>query len=132
MASDNSVITKARREALCKATSKGSSASAINKITHIVFGDGGVDSSGNPIPPTDTQTALTHAIGTYPIDAAPTYPVSTTARYVVTIPAADLPGASISEAGLVDSAGMLCAIKTMYVKRKDAGVTFTFTFDDEF
>lgn len=50
----------------------------------------------------------------------------------MTIPASDLPGASISEAGLVDSAGMLCAIKTMYVKRKDAGVTFTFTFDDEF
>lgn len=132
MANENSVITKARREALCKATSKGSSASAINKITHIVFGDGGVDSSGNPIAPTDTQTALNHVIGTYPIDAAPTYPESTTARYVVTIPAADLPGASISEAGLVDSAGMLCAIKTMYVKRKDASVTFTFTFDDEF
>ncbi len=132
MASDNSVITKARREALCKATSMGSEGNVINKITHIVFGDGGVDEGGNPIPPTDTQTALNHAIGTYPIDAEPTYPVSTTARYVVTIPAADLPGASISEAGLVDSEGMLCAVKTMYVKRKDAGVTFTFTFDDEF
>lgn len=132
MANENSVITKARREALCKATSKGSTASPINPITHIIFGDGGVDGSGNPVPPVDTQTALKNQIGKYPIDAAPTYPETTTARYVVTIPAADLPGASISEAGLVDSAGMLCAIKTMYVKRKDAGVTFTFTFDDEF
>ena len=26
----------------------------------------------------------------------------------------------------------LAAIKTMYTKRKDAGVTFTFEFDDEF
>lgn len=132
MASDNSVITKARREALCRATSLGSDACAINKITHIVFGDGGVNDDGDPIPPSDTQTALNHAIGTYPIDEEPTYPVSTTARYVVTIPSADLPGAAISEAGLVDSGGMLCAVKTMYVKRKDAGVTFTFTFDDEF
>lgn len=132
MASENSVITKARREAICKATSTGSSVNAINKITHIAFGDGGVDSSGNPIAPEETQTALNHTIGTYPIDAAPTYPVSTTARYTVTIPADDLPGESISEAGLVDSAGTLCAVKTMYAKRKDAGVTFTFTFDDEF
>lgn len=132
MTNDNSVITLARREALCLATSKGSNVSAINKITHVVFGDGGVDDSGTPIPPIDTQTALTHAIGTYPIDDAPTYPIPTTARYVTTIPADDLPGASISEAGLVDSEGTLCAIKTMYVKRKDAGVTFTFTFDDEF
>lgn len=132
MANENSVITKARREALCKATSKGSATNPINPISHIVFGDGGVDASGNPIAPVDTQTALTHAIGTYPIDEAPTYPTATTARYTVTIPENDLPGASISEAGLVDSSGMLCAIKTMYVKRKDAGVTFTFTFDDEF
>lgn len=132
MASENSVITKARREALCSATSKGSSVTTIYPISHIVFGDGGVDSNGDPIAPSDTQTALTHAIGTYPIDAAPTYPSTTTARYTVTIPAADLAGAEISEAGLVDSNGTLCAIKTMYVKRKDSGVTFTFTFDDEF
>lgn len=132
MANENSVITKTRREALCKATSMGSTTNPINPITHIVFGDGGVDESGNPVPPIDTQTALKNQIGKYPIDAAPTYPETTTARYVVTIPADELPGASISEAGLVDSEGMLCAIKTMYVKRKDPGVTFTFTFDDEF
>lgn len=132
MANENSVITKARREALCKATSKGSTSNPIYPISHIVFGDGGVDSNGDPIAPSDTQTALTHVIGTYPIDTAPTYPTTTTARYTATIPAADLAGASISEAGLVDSNGTLCAIKTMYVKRKDAGVTFTFTFDDEF
>ena len=62
----------------------------------------------------------------YPLDPP------TTARYTVTIPAADLPGVAISEAALADSDGFLCAIKTFYVKRKDAGITFTFTFDDEF
>lgn len=132
MANENSIITKARREAFCAAASKGSDVSVINKITRIAFGDGGVDSSGEPISPIDTQTDLNHRIGIYDIDAEPEYPVPTTARYTVTIPEDDLPGASISEAGLVDSSGMLCAVKTMYVKRKDKGVTFTFTFDDEF
>ena len=130
--SDNSVITRARREALCNATSKGSAVSPVAPVARIAFGDGGVDASGNPIPPTETQTALRNEIARYPIDDAPIYPVSTTARYVCTVPASDLPGASISEAALVDSDGALCAIKTMFVKRKDAGVTFTFTFDDLF
>ena len=96
MANENSVITLARREALCKAASRGSAANPVNPINRIVFGDGG------------------------------------TARYSVTIPASDLPGAAISEVGLIDSEGTLCAIKTMYAKRKDPGVTFTFTFDDVF
>lgn len=132
MANENSVITLARREALCKAASKGSAANPINPINRIVFGDGGVDQSGNPIPPTESQAALNNVIGTYPIDSAPDYPAPTTARYSVTIPASDLPGVAISEVGLIDSEGVLCAIKTMYAKRKDPGVTFTFTFDDVF
>ena len=130
--SDNSVITRLRREALCNAASKGSADSPVAPIARIAFVDGGVDGNGNHIPPIETQTALNNEIARYLIDAPPTYPVSTTARYVCTIPAADLPGASISEAALVDSNGALCAIKTMFVKRKDAGVTFTFTFHDVF
>ena len=127
MANENSVITLARREALCKAASKGSASNPISPINRIVFGDGGVDQSGNPIPPAESQTALNNVIGTYPIDSDPA-----SARYSVTIPASDLPGAAISEVGLLDSEGVLCAIKTMYAKRKDPGVTFTFTFDDVF
>ena len=37
-----------------------------------------------------------------------------------------------NEAALVDSEGDVAAIKTMYSKQKDAGVSFTFEFDDEF
>lgn len=126
---ETSVITKARRVALCKITS-----GAINTmpaITHIAFGDGGVDSDGKPIPPLDSQTALKHEVARYPIDGV-SYPIDTTARYVVTIPREDLAGEKISEAALVDSAGTLAAIKTMYVKQKDEDVSFEFTFDDEF
>ena len=61
-----------------------------------------------------------------------TYPEETTARYAVTIPKDDLAGEIINEAALVDSDGDVAAIKTMYSKQKDAGVSFTFEFDDEF
>lgn len=124
-----SVITKARRAALCRLTS--GAISVMPAITHVAFGDGGVDSNGNPLTPADTQTALKHEIARYPMDGV-TYPVDTTARYLVTIPKEDLPGERISEAALVDSTGALMAIKTMYVKQKDEDVRFEFTFDDEF
>ena len=129
---ENSVITRARRINLCNATSKGSDVSPIAPIDRIAFGDGGVDDDGNPIPPLDTATALNNQIAIYPIDEEPVYPEPTTARYTATIPAADLAGEVINEAAIVDSNGQLCAIKTMFVKRKDSGVAFTFTFDDEF
>lgn len=126
---ETSVITNKRRENLAKITS--GAITTIPKITHIAFGDGGVDSAGNPTSPLETQTALKSEIARYPIDGV-TYPVATTARYTVTIPKADLPGKTINEAALVDEAGELCAIKNMYNKQKDDGVSFEFTFDDEF
>lgn len=126
---DNSVITRYRRQKLCQITS--GAINVLAPVTQIAFGSGGVDSAGNPIPPVETATALSTEVARYPIDDV-TYPVNTTARYTCTIPADDLAGVSISEAALVDSDGQLCAIKTMYVKRKDEGVSFTFTFDDEF
>jgi hypothetical protein len=131
MATENSVITLYRREVLTQATSGGIN-TPIPPITQIAFGDGGVDGGGDPVPPSGVATALTHEVARYNIDAPPTYPVTTTARYVVTIPANDLIGATINEAALVDQTGALCAIKTMFSKGKDSGVVFTFTFDDEF
>ena len=126
---ETSVITNLRRVNLCKITS--GAASSIPKVTHIAFGDGGVDSSGNPLTPSGTQTKLNHEIGRYTIDGV-TYPTATTARYTATIPKADLAGQKISEAAMVNSSGGLDAIKNMYVKQKDDGVSFEFTFDDEF
>lgn len=126
---ETSVITKARRVALCKLTS--GAIGAMPAITHIAFGDGGVDADGNPIIPADTHAELNNEIARYPIDSV-TYPIDTTARYAVTIPKEELAGEKISEAALIDSAGVAAAIKTMYVKQKDEGVSFEFTFDDEF
>ena len=127
--SNATIITTARRELLCKAAS--GEAETIPAITKVAFGSGGVDSDGVVIVPSADQQELHNEVGRYPIDGV-TYPVSTTARYKVTIPAADLEGAAISEVALVDSEGDVAAIKTMYSKQKDAGVSFTFEFDDEF
>jgi len=123
------VITNYRREKLCKITS--GAVNSIPAITKIAFGDQGVDASGKPVSPAGSQTALKHEVGRYPIKGV-TYPISTTARYTVTIPAADLAGVAISEAALVDASGQLCAIRNMLSKGKDGDVEFTFTFDDEF
>ncbi len=125
----NTIITNWRREQLCKITS--GAISTLSPVTQVAFGDGGVDEAGAVLQPAGSQQALTHEIGRYPIDKVE-YPVSTTARYTVTIPAEDLAGAQISEAALVDGAGNLCAIRNMLAKGKDEGVAFIFTFDDEF
>ena len=130
---ENTVITIKRRQQLALITS--GAISSLAPVTMIAFGSGGVDTDGNPIPPSVTAESLNQELARYPFDSV-TYPLDplprTTTRYVASIPADDLAGASISEVALVDADGNLCAIKTMYAKRKDRGVVFTFTFDDEF
>ena len=128
---ENSIITIRRRVLLCQVTS--GAVSSIPPITHIAFGQGGVDTAGNIIPPLSDATGLADELARYPITSV-TYPLDppTTARYVAVIPENDLAGAPISEAALVDGGGGVQAIRTFFVKRKDGGVTFTFTFDDEF
>ncbi len=127
--SNTSVITKVRRINLAKIT-RGAVAT-IPKITHIAFGDGGVDSSGQPLQPNEMQTALNNEIGRYEIDSVEN-PVETTNRYTVTIPNGDLNGKNINEMALVDANGDFAAVKTFLNKGKDEDVKFTFEFDDEF
>ena len=111
---DNSVITRTRRIKFCQASSDATKPLPV--ITHIAFGSGGVNLSGEPIAPSETQTALNTEIARYPVDSV-TYPEETTARYAVTIPKDDLAGEIINEAALVDSDGDVAAIKTMYSKQ---------------
>ena len=92
---DNSVITRTRRIKFCQASSDATKPLPV--ITHIAFGSGGVNLSGEPIAPSETQTALNTEIARYPVDSV-TYPEETTARYAVTIPKDDLAGEIINEA----------------------------------
>lgn len=127
--SKTSVITRARRINLAKIT-RGA-VETIPKITHIAFGDGGVDDAGQPIQPDESWQALRHEVARYEIDSVET-PVDTTDRYTVTIPETDLNGVNISEMALVDGDGVFAAVKTFLPKGKDEDVKFVFTFDDEF
>ena len=126
---ENSVITKTRRRKLCMAASDPEKPLAV--ITHVAFGNGGVNESGEPLVPLETQTALNRELARYEVESV-TYPDETTARYAVTIPQNELVGGEINEAALVDSAGDVVAIKNMYTKKKDEDVSFTFEFDDNF
>lgn len=123
------MITKIRRINLTKITS--GAVNTIAPITHIAVGDDGLDSNGEPKITEDTQTSLFNEIARYPIKDV-VYPIETTARYTINIGENDIVGARISEIGLIDGNGDLCAIKTMYEKVKDDLVEFEFEFDDEF
>lgn len=125
----NSVITRARRMRFAQ-ISRGA-VETIPKVTHIAFGDQGVDTDGQPILPAEDQQTLNHEVGRYEIERVST-PVETTNRYTVTVPGKDLVGVNISEIALIDADGVLVAVKNFLPKGKDEGVPFTFEFDDEF
>lgn len=129
MAEQRSVVTRARRIHLAKITS--GAVEKIPKITHIAFGEGGVDEEGMPIAPTENQAGLNAEFCRYAVEKV-SYPIETTVRYTLTIPKIEQAGKCFNEAGLVDEEGVVCAIKTMYTKQKDDDVIFTFEFDDEF
>lgn len=123
------ITTLARRKSLAQITS--GAITSLAKITHIALGDGGCDAVGEPKALSGKESELFNEIARYPIDDL-SFPEETTARYSVTIPAADHAGQVFNEMALVDEDGTVCAIKTMYPKQKDGDVIFTFTFDDEF
>lgn len=127
--SKNSVITHIRRVNLARITC--GAVESIPKITHIAFGDQGLDENGQPLIPEETQQALHHEIGRYEIKEL-SHPLDTSNRYVVTIPENDLVGSVISEMALVDAEGDFAAVKNFLGKGKDEDVNFTFEFDDEF
>ena len=107
----NSITTQYRRQKLSEITS--GAISTLAPIVQVAFGTGGAGVSGVPIPPAIQAVGLINEIARYDIKSV-TYPLSpsTLARYTVVIPAAELVGAVISEAGLVDADGRICAIKT--------------------
>lgn len=127
--STTSVVTRARRINLAKIT-RGA-VTTIPKITHMAFGDGGVDGEGKPIQPDETWQELRHEVARYEIDSVDAS-AETTNRYTVTIPESDLNGVNISEMALIDADGVFAGVKTFLPKGKDADVKFVFEFDDEF
>jgi phage-related tail fiber protein len=124
----NVIITKKSREKLVKARA---GAIQLPKIVGMVFGDGGVDASGNVISPTESQSGLTNEIFRKELDGY-SFPADTTCRYECTLTESELAGEEISEIGLYDSEGDVVCIKTFKRKGKDDDVEQTYTLDDIF
>lgn len=128
MAQQNVVITKKRRQNLCKASAGDIT---LPTIVGMAFGDGGVDSGGNVITPSDNQSALNNQLLRKACDSH-TMVDNSVCRYVCTLSEAQLAGESISEIGLYDSAGDIVIIKNFPAKGKGSDEQMTFTLDDTF
>lgn len=125
---DNVIITKAARQKLVKARA---GAVSLPEIVGMAFGNGGVDSGGTVIPPTESQSELTNEVYRKEIDGY-SFPEDTTCRYECTLSEAELAGEYISEIGLYDAEGDLVCIKNFTSKGKDSDMEMTFQIDDEF
>lgn len=128
MATNNAIITRIARTKLVKARA---GAITLPKVVGMAFGDGGVDSSGNAIPPTDDQGRLNSEIFRKEVDGY-SFPTETSCRYECTLSESELVGKFISEVGLYDAAGDIVCIKTFRKKGKDEDLTMTFVMDDIF
>lgn len=124
----NVIITKKSREKLVKARA---GAIQLPKIVGMAFGNGGVDSGGTVIPPTESQSELTSELYRKEIDGY-SFPEDTTCRYECTLSESELAGEEISEIGLYDEDGDIVCIKTFMRKGKDDDVEQTYTLDDIF
>ena len=100
-ANKNVAITIAARKKLLMARAGDA---PLPKISKMAFGNGGVNSSGTVIPPSDNQTGLTNELYRKDIDSH-TYPDETTCRYSCELSESELAGKEISEIGLVDEEG---------------------------
>lgn len=122
----NVIITVASRRKMVQAR-----AGAINlpKIVGMAFGNGGVDSAGKVIAPTENQSGLTSEIYRKEIDQY-SFPEETTCRYECTLSESELAGEEISEIGLYDEEGDIVCIKTFTRKGKDDDVEQTYVLDD--
>lgn len=124
----NVIITKKSREKLVKARA---GAIQLPKIVGMAFGNGGVDSGGIVIPPTESQSELISELYRKEIDGY-SFPEDTTCRYECTLSESELAGEEISEIGLYDEDGDIVCIKTFMRKGKDDDVEQTYTLEDIF
>ncbi len=123
----DTVITIAGREKLAKARA---GVANLPPITHMAFGSGGVDGTGEPIIHANTVTQLGNE--ELRVVVSISNPVVTTNRYSGSIGKLELADVQISEIGLFDEDGDLIAIRTFTKKQKDLGIEMIFEMDDVF
>lgn len=122
------VITLKAREDFAKAHAGDMT---LPRITQMAFGNGGLDTEGNPIAITGEEVALKNELLRKAIDSH-SYPETTTCRYTVRLDKIELANQVISEQGLFDENGNLVAYKTFLGKGKDDDMEFIFDMDEIF
>lgn len=101
------------------------------KITGFVFGDGGVDETGEIIPLAETDASLGNELLRKKYDSY-TMVSDTECKYECTLTESELAGSEISEIGLYDANGDIVSIKRFSAKGKDSDLSMTFWIKDTF
>lgn len=126
----NGVITVTGRKKFCKAHAGDM---ALPIITHMAWGDGGVNDEGKPKAASGGEVALYHELLKKKVEAH-TYVNNeeTACRYTATLEKGELTGSEISEMGLFDAEGDLIAYRTFMRKGKDADIPQIYDMDEIF
>lgn len=122
----NAVVTIKAREKMLKARA---GELALPKIVGFAFGNGGTDSSGSVVSPTEAQNTLNNELLRKRIDGY-VFQSNLVCRYSCTLGKTELAGYKISEVALYDEDGDLVAIKNCLPKGKDDDLEMTFQIDD--
>lgn len=121
-------ITEKGREKLCRAHAGDI---LLPKLSHIAFGDGGVNEFDEVIPATGLEVALRNELYRMEIDSH-NYPIQTTCTYSFELKEEDLQNKYISEYGIYDDEGDLIVYKTFLKKGKDSDMKFGFEVQEIF
>ena len=130
MANSKSAITVIGRQKLCMAHSGDK---ALPRIAKMVWGDGGVDETGQPKTTTGNEVGMYNKLLEKDIEGhVYTTEDKTTCRYTATLEKGELTGKEISEMGLVDEEGDLIAYRTFMRKGKDEDIQQIYDMDEIF
>lgn len=130
MAENMGVITATGRKKLCMALAGDASLPVIAKMA---WGDGGVDSDGQPLGATGNEVGLYNELLVKDVESHEYInDGQTTCRYSGTLEAGELSGKQISEMGLYDVDGDLIAYRNFLPKGKDADIPQIYKMDTIF
>lgn len=130
MAENMGVITAVGRKKLCMALAGDAS---LPVITKMAWGDGGVDSDGQPLGATGNEIGLYNELLVKDVESHEYINTEqTTCRYSGTLEADELSGEEISEMGLYDADGDLIAYRNFLRKGKDADIPQIYKMDTIF
>lgn len=126
----NGVITITGRSKFCKAHAGDRE---LPVITHMAWGDGGVEENGQPKKATGNEINLYSQLLKKEVEShVYVNEEETTCRYRAALDKGELTGSEISEMGLFDEEGDLIAYRTFMRKGKDADIPQIYDMDEIF